>query len=98
MELIISDPNSESYEGCSSSSYKEKFECQFGLSTKMVDDEFNMWVSDGEGLDSWFNIFIINQINITNMKNNCYLVLFIKSIKYIEFYYDLFKARNMIII
>lgn len=74
VETIISDPTSESYEGCHASSYKDGFDCHFGLATKMVDDEFNIWVSDGEGLDSWIEIefkkkFLITKWDFKNREN-----------------------------
>jgi len=40
----------------------------------MVDDEFNMWVSDGEGLDSWIEIefkkkYLITKWDYKNREN-----------------------------
>ncbi len=75
-ELWVSDPNSESFSECSTSSfYDNNWKCQNGLNGKERDLPGGMWATKREGIGAWIevnfkNTYHLTRVEIKNRRNS----------------------------
>jgi hypothetical protein len=74
-ELWLSNPTSDNYESCSSSSFWEaNWKCENGLNGVNRDSEGSMWASRREAIGAWIEIsfkktFYLTRVEIKNRRN-----------------------------